>query len=189
MKKYNTTITITAIATTMLILLTSCGNNTNDAQAVIEKYCELNTKEHNAPAGAEKEAAAAKKKAYEKEVDDKYFKNYKTYQLILNGMKKCDEAQAAVPASGSDTNDELLAMISLANSDAATAANAYCNLVDKSAAAAQNGTEAELKKIVAIKVIFEKALDESYKVNPQRRDSVYTLIEPCLNKEVKFRHQ
>lgn len=71
---------------------TSCNNNYNEIQTVIDKYCLLNMEAYNAPEGSQKDAATAKKQAYEKEVDDKYFKDYKNYQLILKGMKACDEA-------------------------------------------------------------------------------------------------
>jgi len=186
MKKYNTILPIIAIATATLMLFTSCNNSSHDAQAVIDKYCELNTKEHNAPIGAERESAAAEKKAYEKEVDDKYFKDYKTYQLIMNGMKKCDEAFTGdTPASESNSDKG----VPPANGDAVSVANNYCSLVDKSIAAAQNGNDAELKEIIAIKVIFESNMDESFKDNPARRDSIFKLIEPCMKKEITARHQ
>ncbi len=177
------------MATALFVLSVSCGNHSNDAQAVINKYCELNTKEQEAPSAAAKEAAAAKKKAYEKEVDDRYFKDNKTYQLILEGMKKCDAMQAAAPAGGGDATDALQAMLPLATSDAVAAANAYCRLVDQSIAAAQNGTEAELKRIVAAKIIYEKNMDESFKANTERRDSIYNLIKPCMEKEMQVLHQ
>lgn len=170
----------TFLAIAILLLSASCGSHSADIQVIIDKYCELNMKEHNAPAGPEKEAAAAEKKNFEKEVDDKYFKDNKTYQLILNGMKKCDESTQAARASESSTGS--------AYSDAITTANAYCALVDKSITSAQNESDATLKKVVATKVMFEKDMEASYQDNPGRRDSILKLIAPCMEKEVKFRH-
>lgn len=193
MKRYNAVMAITAIAATMLTLFASCSAITADAQKTIDKYCELNSKEHNAAGGSEKEATSAEKKAYEKEVDDKYFKDNKTYQIILDGMKKCDEAfavdaQAASPAGGIATEDELLAMLSLAYKDAATSANTYCTLTDQSIAAAKTETDTELKRIVSAKMMFEHKMEDSYKNNTERRDSILKLIEPCLKTEVQFSH-
>ncbi|MBO9591468.1 MAG: hypothetical protein J7599_01080 [Niabella sp.] len=185
MAKHNSLVLTMAAA--LFVLTVSCGNHSNDAQAVISKYCDLNTKEQEAPTGAAKQAAAAEKKAYEKEVDDRYFKDNKTYQLILEGMKKCDAAQAVAPVGSGEATDALLAMIPLATSDAVAAANAYCALVDQSITAAQNGAEAELKKIVAAKTIYEKNMDESFKDNTERRDSIFSLVKPCMEKEVAFR--
>jgi hypothetical protein len=189
MKKYNTILTITAIATATLMLFTSCNNSSHDAQAVIDKYCELNTKEHTSSTGAEKEAAAAEKKAYEKEVDDKYFKDNKTYQLIMDGMKKCDEAFTGEAQAAPTSESNFDTGVPSAYGDVVSVANNYCSLVDKSIAAAQNGNDAELKNIMAVRVIFENNMDESYKDNPARRDSIFQLIEPCMKKEVIARHQ
>lgn len=178
------------LAAAAVMFTVSCSNNTPDAQAVIDKYCELNTKAHNAPAGAEKEAATAAKKAYEKEVDDKYFKDNKTYQLILDGMKKCDAAfsNSPAPANATAGESDLLAMLPMAYSDAATVANAYCSLTDKSIDAAKSGDDAKLKEVVAAKTMFEHNMEESYRNNTERRDSIFGLIKPCMEKEVQFRH-
>lgn len=188
MKKYNSIIVMTAIAATMLILFDSCGANTGDAQKVIDKYCELNVKEHTTAAGAEKEAATAEKKAYEKEVDDKYFKDNKTYQIILDGMKKCDEALSGDKPSNSTSGNGSDTDLSYAYGDAVSVANNYCLLTDQTIAAAKNGTDAELKKVVAAKVMFEHNMEDSYKGNAERRDSILNLIKPCVEKEVQFRH-
>jgi hypothetical protein len=73
-------------------IFTSCGPDYKKGQIVIDQYCLLNMEEQQAAEGAEKEAAVAKKQAFEKDVDEKYFKDTKMYQFILEGMKKCDEA-------------------------------------------------------------------------------------------------
>lgn len=189
MTKLHTFLATMAIAAGLLTLAASCGSNSNDAQTVIDKYCELNRKEHAALPGAEKEAAAAERKSYEKEVDDKYFKDNEMYQLIMSGMKKCDEALAGsaptAAASASDNSD----LSSTAYGDAVTAANGYCALIDKSIAAAQNGSDGALKEVVAAKLIFEKNMEASFKDNPARRDSILRLVEPCMAKEVKFQRQ
>ncbi|MGJ7031114.1 hypothetical protein [Niabella hirudinis] len=189
MKKKSLCLPVTA-----LLLMASCGPNMHDAEAVIDKYCALNAKEHNAPAGPEKDAAAAEKKAYVKEVDDQYFKDSKTYTLMMDGMKKCDEAlsnstQTVATTNVTATEDDLLAMLPLAYSDAATVAKTYCTLTDQSIAAAKNGTDAYLKSIVAAKTMFEQNMEDSYKNNTERRDSIFSLIKPCMEKEVRFRHQ
>lgn len=178
-----------AIVTYSLMLFSSCNNSGKDAQAVIDKYCELNTKAHNAAEGTAKDAALAEKKAYEKEVDDKFFNDSKTYQIIMEGMKKCDEMYSEdkkdVNSSANNSDTELPS----AYGDAVSVANNYCALVDKEIAAAKSGNEAELKKIVAVKVIFENNMNESFKDNPERRDTIFKLIEPCMKKEVRMRNQ
>ncbi|WP_018630990.1 hypothetical protein [Niabella aurantiaca] len=191
MKKYN--IILKTITISIFVFSASCGSKDNDVQKVIDKYCELNTKEHNAAGGAEKEAASAEKKAYEKEVDSKYFKDNKTYQLIMDGMKKCDEApsnsmETATPAKAAAGESDLPAMLPLAYSDAATVAKTYCALTDQVIAAAKNGTDDELKTIVAAKTMFEHNMEDSYQNNAERRDSIFNLIKPCMEKEVRFKH-
>ena len=173
---------------TILALCTSCSNKTKEVQSVIDKYCALNTKVHNTDAGAEKVKAIAEKKAFEKEVDDKYFSENKTYQLILDGMKKCDEGfssneQTNGPSESSNTNSNPPS----AYGDAVTVAQNYCDIIDKSISLAQNGTDTELKEMMATRVIFENNLDESFKDNPLRRDSIFNLIKPCMQKEIAFK--
>ena len=189
MKKYKNIFVITALLVFTMLLLSSCSNNAGEVQKLVDKYCALKTKMHNAIAGTEKEAAIAEIKAFEKEVDDKYFKDNKTYQAILDGMKKCDEnfvvdAQPAVTTANNEAIE-----LPTAYGDAVAVANNYCALVDKSIAAAQNGNNAELQKIVAAKIIFEKNMNESFKNNAARRDSIFKLIEPCMKKEVKIRNR
>ncbi|MFT3980426.1 MAG: hypothetical protein QM687_08155 [Ferruginibacter sp.] len=174
------------LAPALIVLLASCGNDNKEARTAIDRYCELNAKEHSAPAGPEKEAAVSAKQTFEKEVDDKYFKNNKLYQLILEGMKKCDEAypgntQAAAPAIDAES------ALPSAYGDAAAVANNYCNLVDQSIAEAQGGSGEALEKAVAAKVLFEKNMEESYQGNPERRDSIFKLITPCMKKEIAFK--
>lgn len=186
-KQMKTILSLLAIA--LYTLLVSCGSNSSDIQSMIDKYCELNTKEHNATAGAEKEAATAEKKKYEKEVDGTYFKEYETYQRILKGMKKCDEMIGGDEPLGVAATNDTATDLSGAYGDAVAAANKYCSLIDKSIAAAHNGTDAKLKKIVAAKLMFEHNMEDSYKDNTERRDSILNLIKPCLEKEVKARYQ
>ncbi|MBX2934684.1 MAG: hypothetical protein KF825_10585 [Ferruginibacter sp.] len=189
MKKFKSALTTIAIVTYSLMLFSSCNNSGKDAQAVIDKYCELNTKVHNAAEGAAKDAAMAEKKAYEKEVDDKYFNDSKTYQIIMEGVKKCDEmnSENKKDINSSATNAD--AELPSAYGDALSVANNYCALVDKAIAAAQGGNEAELKKIMAAKVIFENNMNESFKDKPERRDTIFKLIEPCMKKEVRMQNQ
>lgn len=171
----------------LLTLFTSCNNKTKEAQLAIEKYCTLNAKVHNAAAGTEQEAATAEKKAFEKEVDDKYFKDYKTYQFILEGMKKCDETFAGNMQTSSSSESNAGTSLPSAYGNAATVAKNYCDLVDMSISLSKTGTDAELRTIIATKLIFEKNMDESYKNNQQRRDSIFVLIKPCMQKEISFK--
>lgn len=164
-------------------LLVSCGKK-ETPETIAAKWCELNLKEHTA-SGQEKESALAAKQAFEKEVDDKYFTETEFYTSILNQMKDCE---AALENSSSETTDaETLLPLAYSNADAAAAA--YCELIDQSIAAAKNSSDAEVRRIVSVKVIFEKNMDDSYKDNPERRDSIFKLVEPCMIKEVQFRSQ
>lgn len=173
----------------LLSLCISCSDKTKEAQLAIDKYCELNMKEHNASQGAERDAATAEKKAFVKEVDDKYFNDTKTYQYILAGMQKCDEKFPENDQSNMSSDMNSTTEIPSAYGDAVTVAKNYCNLIDRLIALSQNGTDAELKETIATRVIFEKNLDESFKDNPQRRDSILELIKPCLQKEMEFKTQ
>jgi len=173
-------------AVVLLTLVASCSNSSNDVQKVIDKYCDLNSIEHNASSDAEKAAAAAEKKAFEKEVDDKYFKYYKPYMQMLDGMKKCNEMfpeNLESQSSGNNTN----AAPSSADGSVFSVANYYCSLLDKIIEAAQNGSDSELKEAMATRVMFEHKMEESFKDNPQRRDSIFELIKPCMQREIEFK--
>lgn len=164
-------------------LLVSCGKN-ETPELVAAKWCELNLKAYTA-SGQEQESARAAKEAYEKEVDDKYFTEAEFYTSVLNQMKACEaELQNNAPES-----IDAETLLPLAYSNAETAARAYCELVDQSISVAKNGNDAEIKKIVSVKLIFEKNMDDSYADNPERMDSIFKLIEPCMSKEVQFRSQ
>lgn len=78
-------------------------------------------------------------------------------------------------------------ILNLAFSDAQTAAAQYCQLIEESIEAAKLNSDEELVNIVTTKSMFEKNLDLSYKDNPERLDSVFSLIEPCLKKEIEFK--
>lgn len=174
-------------AVVLLILLASCSNSSNDVQKVIDKYCDLNSIEHNASSDADRAAAAAEKKAFEKEVDDKYFKDYKAYMQMLDGMKKCNEMFPETQSQSSEDNSD--AVPTSANGSVFSVANYYCSLLDKTIEAAQNGSDSELKEAMATRVIFENNMEESFKDNPQRRDSVFALIKPCMQREIEFKAQ
>ena len=100
-------------------------------------------------------------------------------------MKDCEAALQ----NNTSENVDAEALLPLAYSNAEAAAKAYCDLVDQSISAAKNGNDAEVEKIVSVKVIFEKNMDDSYKDNAERRDSIFKLVEPCMMKEVQFRAQ
>ncbi|MGB6093972.1 MAG: hypothetical protein WBF83_09450 [Moheibacter sp.] len=169
----------------LLTLLASCSKSSNDVQKVIDKYCDLNSIEHNASSDADRAAAEAEKKAFEKEVDDKYFKDYKAYSQMLEGMKKCNEMfpETQSLSSGNNTNAELTSV----SDDVISVANHYCALIDKTIDLAQNGSDSELKEAMAARVMFEHNMEESFKDNPQRRDSIFELIKPCMQREIEFK--
>lgn len=166
------------------VLLVSCGKK-ETPESIAAKWCELNLKEQTATTDQEKESALAEKQAYEKEVDDKYFTETEFYTSVLNQMKDCEAALQ----SNTPENTDAEALLPLAYSGAEAAAEAYCKLVDQAVSAAKNGSDAEVEKIVSVKVIFEKNMDDSYKDNAERRDSIFKLVEPCMMKEVQFRSQ
>lgn len=165
-------------------LLVSCGQK-ESVETIVTKWCELNLQEHTATTDQGKESALAAKQAFEKEVDDKYFKETEFYLSVLNGMKDCETALQNETSESTDAET----LLPFAHGNATTAARAYCKLVDQMVSAAKSGSDSELNRIVSAKVIFERNMDESYKDNPERRDSIFKLIEPCMNKEVQFRAQ
>lgn len=186
MKKTKADIIITSVSVFAIMILASCANSAVNVQDVIDKYCLLNKKEHNAASAIERKTAAAQKQAYEKEVDAKYFGDNKTYQIILDGMKKCDEVFVGnrPPQSSYINNTDI--DVASAYGDAVSVANHYCELTNQAIVASKNNNDADLKKTVATKVMFEHNMENSYKNNAARRDSILKLIKPCMAKEVQL---
>jgi len=178
----------TGIALVITALLFSCGNKKETPESIAARWCELNAKASKAPNGPEKEKAVSERTEFEKSMETKYKNDTATMQAIFRAVEACEaasEGRNEKLSAGTGTPDAE-SLLPLANADAVSAAEAYCSLVDQSILATQNGG-AGLNKIVSAKVIFEKNMDESYRNNPERRDSIFKLIEPCMAREVKLR--
>lgn len=78
-------------------------------------------------------------------------------------------------------------ILNLAFSDAQTVAAQYCQMIEELIEAAKFKSDEELVNIVTTKSMYEKNLDLTYKDNPERLDSVFSFIEPCLKKEIEFK--
>lgn len=176
----------------IVVPYTSCGNKKETPESVAATWCELNSKFTKATDDAGREKALSARKKFEKDMEAKYQNDSMMMMEIYKRVEACEGASegrndnAALAGTGGADTESLLPQ---AYADAVTAANAYCILIDKSIDAAKNNNNTELNKIVAAKVIFEKNMEESFKDNAERRDSVFGLIEPCVAKEVKFRSQ
>lgn len=176
----------------IVVPYTSCGNKSETSESVAATWCELNSKYTKATGDADREKALEARKKFEKDMEAKYQNDSMKMMEIYKMVEACEGASegrndnAAIAGAGSVGTESLLPQ---AYADAATAANAYCVLIEKSIDAAKNNNNTELNKIVAAKVIFEENMEESFKDNTERRDSVFRLIEPCVAKEVKFRSQ
>ncbi|MCF3110830.1 hypothetical protein LL912_18745 [Niabella sp. CC-SYL272] len=176
--------------TTLLIavLLIACSNKRETPESIAAEWCALNSKVSGAT-GTEKEKALEARKNFEKMMEAKYQKDTAVMQAIFKAVKACEAASegknAHVTAVAPDPGAESL--LPAAYSDATAAADAYCSLIDQSIAAAKNSSDAELNNIVAAKILFEKNMEESYKDNADRRDSIFERIKPCMEKEVAFR--
>lgn len=178
----------TGIALVITALSFSCGNKTEIPESIAAKWCELNMKTYKATDGPEKEKALSARSEFEKSMEAKYKSDTAMMQAIFRAVEACEtasEGKTEKLSAGTGTPDAE-SLLPMANADAASAAEAYCSLVDQSILASQNG-DAGLNKIVSAKVIFEKNMDESYRNNPGRKDSIFKLIEPCVAREVKFR--
>lgn len=179
-------------ATAMLaiaVLLFSCTDKKETPESIAATWCTLNGQVAAASEGAERDKALETRKNFEKNMEEKYKEDTVMMHAIFKAVEACEDASegkntsvtAVAPASGAES------LLPAAYSDATTAADAYCSLIDQSISAAQNSSNADLNKIVAAKVLFEKNMEESYKDNAERRDSIFVLVKPCMEKEVAFR--
>lgn len=175
----------------IVVPYTSCGSKNETPESVAAAWCDLNSKYTKATDDAGREKAMAERKKFEKDMEAKYQNDTLMMMEIYKMVEACEGASEgrndkAAPAG---TNADTESLLPVAYQDAVAAADAYCTLIEKSINAAKDNNNTELNKIVAAKFIFEKNMEESYKDNVERRDSIFGLIEPCVAKEVKFRSQ
>lgn len=79
----------------LVLSIASCGGDSKaatDPKSIASKWCELNGKKHNAPEGAEKEAAQAALKTYEKEIESKYENDKDFMKKVEEEVEKCEDA-------------------------------------------------------------------------------------------------
>ncbi|MGN6292535.1 MAG: hypothetical protein ACTHMV_07295 [Chitinophagaceae bacterium] len=188
MNKYCQYITLLAVA---VIILMGCGAKKETAETIAAKWCSLNADVTKAAEGEAQQKARQARSDFENAMETKYKEDTAMMRAIFKAVEACEGASEGrndkVVAATATT--DLDAVLPLAYANAKDAADAYCSLIDQSISAAQSSNDTELKKIVSAKMIFEKNMDESYKDNPERRDSIFRLIQPCMAREVKFRQQ
>jgi len=178
----------TGLVLILTALLFSCGDKKETPGSIAARWCELNAQVTKAAEGAEKTKALTARKEFETSMETKYKEDTAMMQAIFQAVEACEAAsegrndKAAADAGITD----VASLLPLAGADAVAAANAYCSLIDQSIRAAQTN-DAGLNQIVSAKVIFEKNMNESYQNNPERRDSIFKLIEPCVAREVQLR--
>lgn len=171
-------------------LLFSCSDKKETPESIAAKWCELNGQVSKATGEAEKTKAVSARKEFEKSMESKYEKDTAMMQAIFRAAEACEAASEGrnnqTAASPVDSDPDLASILPMAYANAASVAKAFCTLVDQSVQAAQNN-DAGLNKIVSVKVIFEKNMTESFQNDPERRDSIFKLIEPCVAKEMRLR--
>lgn len=188
MNKYCQYIAIPAVAVSILI---GCAGKKETPETIAAKWCALNADVTKAAEGETQQKARQARSDFENAMETKYKEDTVMMRAIFKAVEACEgesEGRNDKAATATAATD-LEAVLPLAYGNAKDVATAYCSLVDESIAAAQNSSDAELKKIMSAKIIFEKNMDESYKDNPERRDSIFKMIQPCMAKEVKFRQQ
>lgn len=169
-------------------MLFSCGDKKETPESIAASWCELNGRVSKAADSPEKEKALNARKEFEQSMEAKYKEDTAMMRAIFRAVEACEaasEGKTGKLSAGTDVPD-MESLLPLAGADAASTAKAYCSLVDQSILAARNN-DAALNKIVSAKVIFERNMNESYQNDPERRDSIFKLIEPCVAKEVKLR--
>ncbi len=170
-----------------IVFLFSCNTNKETPESIADRWCELNKRALATDNSSEQQKALKEREAFELSMEKKYEKDTAMMQAIFRAVEACENSSEKTNRSDADNkemNDS--AILSLAYGDATVAANAYCSLIDKSLQSAQQ-TSATLNKVISTKVMFEKSMAESYRNNGARRDSIFTLIEPCVAKEVQAR--
>ncbi len=172
----------------LTVLLFSCGDKKETPASIAAKWCELNAQVTKAAEEVEKTKALTVRKEFESRMETKYKEDTAMMQAIFQAVETCETTSEgkADKSSASTVDSDIESLLPMAYADAASVAKAFCSFVDQSIQAAQNN-DVVLNKIVSAKVIFENNMNESYQNNPERRDSVFKLIEPCVAKEVQFR--
>ena len=74
------------------IFFIACGSKSDSPEAIAKEWCELNGKTHNAPEGAEKEAARQKQKDFEKSIADKHKDDKAFMDEVEKEVNKCEAA-------------------------------------------------------------------------------------------------
>lgn len=78
----------TVFAASAILLFTACGGKKETAESVSKKWCELNAKVKAAAGDAEKEAAKAARKAFEREMEEKH----KADEAFMDKVKEITSA-------------------------------------------------------------------------------------------------
>lgn len=186
MNKYCQYILLSAV---VVIILIGCRDKKETVESIAAKWCALNADVTKAAEGEPQQKARQARSDFEKAMETKYKQDTAMMHAIFKAIGACEGASEGRSDKAVTSATNLEAMLPLAYGNAKDAAEAYCSLVDQSISAAQKGNDAELKKIMSAKMIFEKNMDESFKENTERRDSIFTLIKPCMDKEIKSRQQ
>lgn len=82
----------TAIALFFCMALISCGGKKETASSIAQQWCDLNAKVYKAAEGAEKEAATAARKEFEKKMEEKYKDKKEFMDEIQKEVEKCEDA-------------------------------------------------------------------------------------------------
>ncbi|MCD2424118.1 hypothetical protein LQ567_15165 [Niabella pedocola] len=168
------------------VLLFSCADKKQTPESIAAQWCTLNGQVAVASEGAERDKALEARKSFEKRIEAKYRGDSVMMHAIFKAVEACEDASEG-RKDKAVTDDDPSSLLPAAYSNATAAAEAYCTLINQSIAAAKNSNDAGLNKITAAKVLFEKNMEESYKDNAERRDSIFALVKPCMEKEVAFR--
>lgn len=73
------------------LLFTACGGKKETAASIAQQWCDLNAKAYKAE-GAAKEAAEAKRKEFEKKMEEKYKGDEAFMKEIGKEVEKCEDA-------------------------------------------------------------------------------------------------
>ena len=159
MRNYLKTIAGLAIASA---LMASCGNSSSP-EAIAQQWCELNLKEYQT-AGPEKEAATAAKKAFEKEVDDKYFGKADFYAAVLNAMEDCETSlrNSENDTSYTTNTNEEASLVPAVEGNVAAIAETWCQLMRLEFRARNKGDAENIKATASAVTAYQNKIEEKY---------------------------